>query len=93
MEKETLFAVRFKSRREATLFYNDVQKQLKKERSHSGCTDYEHVSHWKERGGFLVTVGFKDPKTLEEAAEFTSCAEWKVLPSCSLSDLHKLEWS
>ena len=80
MMKDTRFVVKFNSRRDATLFYNDAQKQLKKEHSHEGFTEYESVSHWKNEGGLLVTVFFKDPLTVKEAEKFSSFhSEWKLL--------------
>lgn len=95
MRKEARFVGRFKSRQEATLFYNEIQKQLKKERSCNGFAEYEHIGYWRENGGLLVTVCFKDPKTLEEVMQMTPLEiEWKLLPDCyTLDDLLKLGWS
>lgn len=91
----TRFVVRFKSRRDATLFHNEIQKQLKRERSYDGFTECEYVHHWKEEGGLLLTVSFKDPKTLQEVEGFSFGyeTEWKLLPPCYMfNDLLKLEW-
>lgn len=96
MVKDTRFVVKFESRRDATLFYNAVQKQLKKERAFNGYTEYDHVSYWKSGGGLMVVVHFKDPMSLEEVKGFSGerRAEWKLLPfSYALDDLLKLEWS
>ena len=78
---ERNFIVKFHSRRDATLFHNEVQKLLRKERSHNGFTEYESSSHWKESGGCLVVASFKDPLTIDEAKNFHFGfdAEWKYL--------------
>ena len=60
MVKDARFVVRINSRRDATLFYNGVQKQLSKERSCDGFTEYECANHWKGAGGLILTVHFKD---------------------------------
>ena len=96
MDKDTSFVVKFNSQRDAALFCNAVQKQLRKERSFNGFTECESVSCWKGKGGLIVAVWFEDPVTMEEAKElsFGSDAEWKLLPSShTLDDLPKLDWS
>lgn len=96
MDKDTRFVVKFNSRCDAMLFYNAVQKQLKKEQSYNGFTEYDHVNHWVGNGGLIVTVYFKDPMTMEEAKElsFGCDAEWELLPSSyTFEDLLNLEWS
>ena len=74
------FAVKFTSRRDATLFCNAVQKQLEKDRSHDGFAEVESVSHWKGNGELALTIHFKDPVTMGKAKEFSSGydAEWKL---------------
>ena len=59
--------VKFNSRRDAALFYNAVQKQLRKEHSINGFTEYESVSYWKGKSVLIVAICFKDPVTMEEA--------------------------
>lgn len=96
MNKETRFVVKFNSRRDATLFYNAVQRQLRDERSYNGFTEYESVSYWKGGGGLIAAVWFKDPVTIEEAKEcsFGFDSAWKPLPSSyTFDDLLKLGWS
>jgi len=96
LNMERNFIVKFHSRCDATLFHNEVQKLLRKERSYNGFTECESSSHWKENGGCLVVASFKDPLTIDEAKNFHFGfdTEWKYLPSSYiLDDLLNLEWS
>ena len=84
MVKVTWFVVKFKSRRDATLFHNTAQQQMKEERSHNGFTEYEHAHHWKSGGGLMLTVNFKDPVDMEGVKELSFGCDKRFLNRCQL---------
>ncbi len=94
MEKQTRFVVKFNSRRDATLFHNSVQKEIKKETAYETFTEYDSVVHWSNEGGLFLTIFFKDPLTIDQAKKFTSFeSQWRFLPSTyCFSDLLNMNW-
>lgn len=90
----TRYVAKFNSRHDATLFYNNIKKQLKKELTFNGYTECDHVSYWKTNGGCIMVIHFKDPMSLEEVEGISGRGvEWKLLPlSHGVDDLLKLEW-